>query len=115
MLNQNKGADLKNLDLNKKGYLIHFEAWNKDFANNMAESNGLKLTECHWHVIDFLREYFQEFGIAPDAREVIKKLGKKINPNTPCSRKHLEGLFANGGCKLACKIAGLPDCHCRGV
>lgn len=103
------------LELNSKGYLINFEAWNKDFAIKMATDHNIELTECHWHIINFLRDYYPEFGISPDPREIIKKLGKQINPNVPCTKKHLEGLFAEGGCKLACKIAGLPGCHCRGV
>ncbi len=110
MLNQDKG-----LELNSKGYLIDFSAWDKDFAIQMAKENSLELTECHWLIIDFLRDYYLEFGIAPDAREIIKTLGKKIVSDIPCSKKRLESLFSNGGCKLACKIAGLPDCHCRGV
>ncbi|NOQ79432.1 MAG: TusE/DsrC/DsvC family sulfur relay protein [Gammaproteobacteria bacterium] len=110
MSNQNKG-----LELNSKGYLINFDAWNKDFAIEMAKEHNLELTECHWHIINFLRDYYPEYGIAPDPREIIKKLGKKINPDVPCTKKHLESMFSNGGCKLACKIAGLPDCHCRGL
>ena len=110
MLNQNT-----NQALNSSGYLIDFDAWNKDFAVEMAEDHGLTLTECHWHVINFLREYQAEYGIAPDPREIIKKLSQKISPNVPCTKQHLEGLFGEGGCKLACKIAGLPNCHCRSI
>jgi TusE/DsrC/DsvC family sulfur relay protein len=103
------------LELTNKGYLINFDAWNKDFAINLAKEHDLDLTDCHWLVINFLRDYQSEYGIAPDPREIIKKLSQQINPTAPCTRKHLEGLFGKGGCKLACKIAGLPNCHCRGV
>ncbi|MCW8929368.1 MAG: TusE/DsrC/DsvC family sulfur relay protein [Gammaproteobacteria bacterium] len=110
MLNQNN-----DLGLNSKGYLINFDAWNKDFALDIAKENNLELTECHWHIINFLRDYYLEYGVSPDPREIIKKLGKEIDHDLPCSRKRLEGLFSGGGCELACKIAGLPDCHCRGL
>ena len=110
MLNQNKG-----LELNSKGYLINFDAWSKDFAIEMAKGNSIDLTDCHWIIINFLRDYYLEYGISPDPREIIKKLGKQINPDVPCTKKHLEGLFSDGGCKLACKIAGLPDCPYRGL
>lgn len=110
MLNQSVG-----LGLNSKGYLVNFDAWNEDFAIELAKEHGLDLMDYHWMVINFLRDYQLEYGIAPDHREVIKKLSKHISPTFPLTRDHLDGLFGQGGCKLACKIAGLPNCHCRGV
>ena len=110
MLNQNA-----NLELNSKGYLNNFDAWNEDFAIRLAKEHGLDLTEYQWLVINFLRDYHSEYDIAPGPREIIQKLSKQINPTVPYTKKHLEGLFGQGGCKLACKIAGLPDCHCRGA
>ena len=108
MLNQNT-----QLETNSKGYLTDFDAWNKEYAIDMASEHGLELTECHWKVIGFLRDYWAEYALAPDPRQIIKKLSKQINPGAPCTRAHLEGLFGAGGCKLACKIAGLQNCHCR--
>ena len=110
MLNQST-----NLRFNSKGYLVNFDAWNRDFAIELAKENDLDLTDRHWLIINFLRDYQSEYGIAPDQREIIKKLSKQISPTVSYTRKYLEGLFGEGGCKLACKIAGLPNCHCRGV
>jgi tRNA 2-thiouridine synthesizing protein E len=110
MLNQGT-----NLELNSKGYLIDFDAWNKDFAMTMAKDHDVDLTDCHWLIIDFLRDYFAEYNIPPEPGVIIKRLSSQINPTAPCTRKHLDGLFGQGGCELACKIAGLPNCHCRGV
>ena len=110
MLNQSVG-----LELNSKGYLVNFNAWNEDFAIKLAKESNLDLTGYHWLIINFLRDHQLEYGIAPDHREIIKKFGKQINPNAPCTREHLENLFGEGGCELACKIAGLPNCHCRGA
>jgi len=104
-----------NLRFNSMGYLVDFNAWNRDFAIELAKENDLDLTDRHWLIINFLRDYQSEYGIAPDEREIIKKLSKQISPTVSYNRKSLEGLFGQGGCKLACKIAGLPNCHCRGV
>ena len=103
------------LELNSKGYLVSFDAWNEDFAIKLAKENGLDLTGYQWLIINFLRDYQSEYGITPDDREIIKKFGKQISPIVPCTREHLEGLFGEGGCELACKIAGLSGGHCRGV
>ena len=110
MLNQST-----ELEFNSKGYLFNFDAWNRDLAIQMAKENDIELTDCHWLIINFLREYYMEYDIAPEPRIIIKSLGKQINPTEPCTKKQLEGLFAQGGCEVACKIAGLPNCHCKGV
>ncbi|NOQ80041.1 MAG: TusE/DsrC/DsvC family sulfur relay protein [Gammaproteobacteria bacterium] len=110
MLNKNVG-----FELNSKGYLVNFDAWDEGFAIKLAKENGWDLTGYHWLIINFLRNHQSEYGIAPDHREIIKKLGKQINPTGPCTREHLEDLFGQGGCELACKMAGLPNGHCRGA
>jgi dissimilatory sulfite reductase related protein len=107
-------SSIEGVELNSKGYLVNFEDWNKDIALMLSKKQNLELTECHWTVINFLREYFGEYGVAPGSREIINKIGETINPQLECDRKHLENLFAEGGCKLACQIAGLPDSFCRG-
>jgi TusE/DsrC/DsvC family sulfur relay protein len=110
MLNQST-----DLEFNSKGYLVNFDAWNRDLAIQLAKEHDIELTDCHWLIINFLRDYYMEYDIAPEPRIIIKSLGKQINPTEPCTKKQLEGLFAQGGCELACKIAGLPNCHCKGV
>jgi TusE/DsrC/DsvC family sulfur relay protein len=110
MLNQSR-----DLEFNSKGYLVNFDAWNRDLAIQLAKEHDIELTDCHWLIINFLRDYYMEYDIAPEPRIIIKSLGKQINPTEPCTKKQLEGLFAQGGCELACKIAGLPNCHCKGV
>ena len=50
-------------------------------------------------VINYLRDYFQQFGIAPMIRKICKDL--KID------MKKLYELFPTGPAKGACKLAGL--------
>ena len=105
----------KSLELNSKGYLVDFDTWNTDFVIDLAKENNLELNDIHWVIIHLLREYYPEYGISPDPREIIKMLNKKLSPEVPYTKKHLKSLFSTGGCNLACKLAGLPGCHCRGL
>ena len=52
------------LEFNSKGYLVNFDAWSKDFAIQMAKEHGVELSDCHWLIINFLRDYYTEYGIA---------------------------------------------------
>jgi len=89
------------------GYLVSVDQWNKDVAEFLAEQEGLKMTESHWEVINFLREYYEEFKIAPMIRILTKAIGKKLGPEKG-NTKYLYELYPGGPAKQACKIAGLP-------
>jgi TusE/DsrC/DsvC family sulfur relay protein len=70
-------------------------------AKALAETEGIAdLTEDHWKVINYLRQYYQQFGIAPMIRKLCKETGFTL--------KQIYDLFPSGPAKGACKIAGLP-------
>lgn len=102
----------RELEVNRKGHLACFDAWDRDIAQALAAGEGLNLTECHWSVIQFLRDYYGIHEIPPSPRVIIKSIGAEISAHVPCTRKHLDSLFPGGGCKQACRIAGLPDYYC---
>ena len=103
----------RELEFNNKGHLRHFDDWDKEVAEALAEKEGLTLSECHWSVINYLREYYAEFETSPSPRLVIRGIGEKLTMNAPCTRKTLEALFPAGGCKQAFRIAGLPEYYCH--
>ena len=104
----------RGLVLNKKGYLEHFEDWNRDSASAIAEGDGLTLNDAHWQVIAFLREYYSTHEMPPNPRVIVKAIGHSISAHVPWTRKHLDELFPAGGCAQACRIAGLPDYYYHG-
>jgi tRNA 2-thiouridine synthesizing protein E len=103
----------RELETNPKGFLANFEDWDRSVAETLATEEGLSLTECHWTVIEFLRGYYGKMHHPPSPRLVIKGIGEQLTMNAPCTRKTLEALFPGGGCKQACRIAGLPDYYCH--
>ena len=101
------------LEFNPKGFLVNFERWDREIAEGLATEEGLALTDCHWAVINFLRDYYGEYEHPPSPRLIIQGVGDQLTVNAPCTRKTLDALFPNGGCKQACRLAGLPDYYCH--
>ncbi|MDP2143499.1 MAG: TusE/DsrC/DsvC family sulfur relay protein [Gallionella sp.] len=100
-------VDGKSYETDEEGYLVDLTTWNADVANYIAKVENIDMTEQHWEVINFLREYFEEYQIAPAVRVLTKAIGKKLGADKGTS-EYLYGLFPYGPGKQACKIAGLP-------
>jgi len=101
------------LRYNEKGYLADFDTWDENVARTLAAEQGLELSDCHWAVIRFLREYYAFHEIPPSPEVVMRGVGHQISPHVPCKRRDLKRLFPDGGCKQACRIAGLPTHYCH--
>ena len=103
----------RSLEFNKQGYLAYFDDWDANIAEAMATEEGLALSECHWRVIHFLRDYYDTHEMPPSPKVIIKAIGDAVSAHVPCTRKRLDALFPGGGCKQACRIAGLPRHYCH--
>jgi tRNA 2-thiouridine synthesizing protein E len=100
-------VDGKTIETDEEGYLVNLSEWNEKAAEILAAQDELKLTESHWEVIKFLRDYYDEYQIAPAVRVLTKAIGKKLGPEKGNS-KYLYELFPYGPAKQACRFAGLP-------
>lgn len=97
----------KTMETDEEGYLVNLSEWNEECAKQMAAADNAELNENHWEVINFLREYYDEYQIAPAVRVLTKAIGKKLGKDKGNS-KYLYELFPYGPAKQACKYAGLP-------
>jgi tRNA 2-thiouridine synthesizing protein E len=97
----------KSFEVDEEGYLANLTEWEPAIADVMAKEDDCELTESHWEVINFLREYYEEYQIAPAVRVLTKAIGKKLGKEKGNS-KYLYELFPYGPGKQACKYAGLP-------
>ncbi len=89
------------LDIDEDGFIQEPERWNEDVALALAKTEGVdEMTDDHWKLVNYLREYYLEFGIAPMIRKLCKATGFKLNK--------VYELFPSGPAKGACKVAGLP-------
>ncbi len=89
------------VELDEDGFLVTLDQWNEDVARYLAKEEGVEeLNEDHWKLINYLKGYFAEYGIAPMVRKMTKESGFSL--------KEIYDLFPSGPAKGACKVAGLP-------
>ena len=55
-----------------EGYIVNLDDWSEPFAYAQALVEGLDLTEEHWEIIRFLRDYYQEHGVQCEVRKMVK-------------------------------------------
>ena len=94
-------------ETDEDGYLVNLDQWNKDVGEYLAKSESLEMSDAHWEVVNFLREYYEEYKIAPMIRILTKAIAKKLGADKG-NTKYLYELYPGGPAKQACKIAGLP-------
>jgi len=97
----------KSIEVDDDGYLLNLDDWSKELAEHLASLDGVTLTPAHWEVINFLRDYYKQYQIAPMIKILVKEIGKKFGPEKG-NTKYLYELYPGGPAKQACKIAGLP-------
>ena len=89
------------LEIDEDGFIQQPELWNEDVAAALGKTEGVdELTDEHWKLVNYLREYYLEYGVAPMIRKLCKATGFKLNK--------IYELFPSGPAKGACKVAGLP-------
>jgi tRNA 2-thiouridine synthesizing protein E len=97
----------KTIEVDEEGYLVNLSDWDEQVAEFLAKEEKVEMTQNHWEVVNFLREYYSEYQIAPAIRVLTKAIAKKLGPDKG-NNKYLYELFPYGPAKQACKIAGLP-------
>jgi tRNA 2-thiouridine synthesizing protein E len=100
-------VDGKSYETDEEGYLADITQWVPGVADVMSKEDDLELTEEHWDIINFLREYYEEYQIAPAVRVLTKAVSKRMGKDKGNS-KYLYGRFPYGPGKQACRYAGLP-------
>jgi tRNA 2-thiouridine synthesizing protein E len=87
--------------LDNDGFLVEMTTWTRAMSEELARRNDLApLTEAHWKIIDYVREYYLEHQVGPP----IVKIGKA----TGMSSKEICSLFPCGVGRGCYRLAGLP-------
>ncbi len=87
--------------LDEEGFLKLITGWSRPVAEQLAVLNDIgPLSEDHWRVIEFVRDYYREHGAGPP----VVKIGKA----TGLTAAEICRLFPCGVVRGAYRLAGLP-------
>jgi tRNA 2-thiouridine synthesizing protein E len=95
------------IETDKQGYLKRVDDWQLDMAPILAATENIALSEAHWEVVHFVRNFYLEYKTSPAIRVLVKAIGQSLGADKGNS-KYLYTLFPVGPAKQATKIAGLP-------
>jgi TusE/DsrC/DsvC family sulfur relay protein len=89
------------IEVDEDGFIADPEIWTKELAEFLAKDEGVEeMTEEHWTLVNYINDYYKQFGIAPMIRKIVKTTG--------ISNAKIYELFPSGPAKGACRVAGLP-------
>lgn len=92
------------VDVDPEGYLTDPVQWDETIALDIAAASGIPvLSERHWVVIRFMRDWYINTGNPPSLRTIGRESGVSV--------RELYELFPSGPAKLAAKIGGIPKPH----
>ena len=91
----------------KQGYLLDVTDWDELLVPVLAEAEGIVMTQDHWDVVRFVRQFYLDYDTSPAIRALIKAMAPSFGPDKANSR-FLQRLFPKGPAKQASKLAGLP-------
>lgn len=95
------------MQTNDQGFLLDSTQWNRQVALELARREAIELSDEHWEILLFIRDYYQQFKHLPNARMFAAAIRKQLGAEKAQSR-YLQHLFPAGPLKYACKLAGLP-------
>ena len=97
----------RTLPVDENGFLVKLSDWSEQVAIQLAAQEDIVLTDEHWEIIWLLREFYDQYTIAPAMRVLVKQVKQQLGPEKGSSL-YLLKLFPESPAKFACKIAGLP-------
>ncbi len=100
-------VDGKDILTDSEGYIVNLDQWSEDFVRAQAAAEGLSLTNEHWEVVNFLREYWHKHGVQCEVRKIVKNFKKSWGEEKGNS-SYLHRIFPRGGPqKQGNRLAGL--------
>jgi len=89
------------IGFDQDGFMTDPSRWNDQVAQRIAREEGIdEMSETHWAIVRFIRQYWKEHDLAPPVRLICTELGVSV--------REIYKLFTSGPARGACRVAGLP-------
>ena len=90
-----------NIEFDKDGFMLEPDLWCDEVACAIANEEGIdEMSEDHWKIVIFIRDYWKEHDLAPAVRLICTEVGVGV--------RQIYKLFTSGPARGACRVAGLP-------
>lgn len=100
-------VDGKEIRTCSEGYIVVQDEWSEGFVHAQAGVEGLELTDEHWDVVRFLRDYYEKHRVQCEVRKMIKHF-KQAWGTERGNSSYLHKIFPRGGPqKQGNRLAGL--------
>lgn len=91
----------------QEGYIQDMDEWSEAFAVALAAKENLTLTDEHWEVINYIRDYYQQHRVQAQVRDMIKHF-RKVWGKERANTRYLHDIFPMGGPqKQGNRLAGI--------
>lgn len=67
----------RQIETDAQGYLLNSSDWSEELVPLLATEEGIELSEAHWEVVRFVREFYMEFNTSPAIRMLVKAMTQK--------------------------------------
>ena len=101
-------TDIPMPERNNEGFLENAKHWNPEIAEVIASEDGINLSDNHWEIIQFLRDFYKQHEISPPSNRLFVKAVKEALGEEKGNSIYLMQLFPGTPAKTACRVAGLP-------
>ncbi|MFT6614949.1 MAG: tRNA 2-thiouridine synthesizing protein E [Halopseudomonas sp.] len=106
-MSQSIQINLRDVPLDKEGFLVDLDDWSEALAAELALREGIEFSAAHLDIVLALRRFHQRYQLSPAMRPLVKFIGQELGVEKGNSL-YLLSLFPGSPAKLASKIAGLP-------
>jgi tRNA 2-thiouridine synthesizing protein E len=100
-------ADNRQVAVDQDGFLLELKDWDVDVGQALARAENIELTQAHWEILILVQCFYQQTGLSPATRALIKLVAREAGPDKGKSI-YLMKLFGGKPALSVSRIAGLP-------